>query len=200
MLIEILSDIKDNRRKQGRCYKSAHILLFSIFAILSGADSYRKIHSFIDAHYEVLNSDFGLNWKKTPAYTTVRNIIQGVSCSFLEDAFRKHSSELTENINNLSFITFDGKVLRGGFDHFNDQKAVQCLSAFMTGGKIITGHKEIEAETDEIPAAQELMMQSGLKNKIFTLDAMHCQEKTLKIAKVTGDDAIVQVKKTGKHS
>ena len=198
MLIEILSDIKDNRRKQGRCYKLAHILLFLIFAILSSADSYRKIHSFIDAHYEFLNSNFGLNWKKIPAYTTVRNIIQGVSCSSLEDAFRKHSSELTENINNLSFIAFDGKVLRGSFDHFNDQKAVQCLSAFMTGGKIIIGHKEIEAETNEIPAAQELMMQLGLKNKIFTFDAMHCQEKTLKIAKVTSNDAIVQVKKNQK--
>jgi len=43
MLKSFLSEIKDNRRKEGRRYELPHILLFSIFAILSGADSYRKI-------------------------------------------------------------------------------------------------------------------------------------------------------------
>lgn len=198
MLIEVLTDIKDNRRKQGRCYELSHIVLFSIFAILSNADSYRKIHSFIKTHYEIFNFHFCLNWKKIPAYTTIRNIIQGMSCSSLEEAFRKHSSELTGNKDDLSFIAFDGKVLRGSFDHFNDQKAVQCLSAFITGSKIIIGHKEIESKTNEIPAAQELIMQLGLKDSIFTFDAMHCQEKTLKVTKESGNDAIIQVKKNQK--
>jgi len=157
MLMKILSEVKDNRRRQGLRYELVHILLFSIFAVLSGADSYRKIHSFTETRYEVLNDIFDLNWKKIPAYTTVRNIICGVSADSLENAFGKHSIHISENTEKISFIAFDGKVLRGSFGHFNDKKAVQCLSAFMTDSRVIIAHREIEAKTNEIPAAQELM-------------------------------------------
>lgn len=194
MLIKILSDVEDGRRRQGLRYELVHVLVFSIFAVLSGANSYRSIHTFIDVHYELLNDNFNLNWKKIPAYTTVRNIIKGVSTDSLENAFGEHSLQLTEETEKISFIAFDGKVLRGSFDHLNDKKAAQCLSAFMTDNKIIIAHKEIEEKTNEIPAAQELIMKLGLENKIFTFDAMHCQEKTLKAAKESGNDAIIQVK------
>ena len=54
MLRNFLFKIKDQRRKQGRRYALEHILFFSILAILSGADSYRKIHQFIVARYDIL--------------------------------------------------------------------------------------------------------------------------------------------------
>lgn len=194
MLIKSLSDVRDNRRRQGLRYELVHILIFSIFAILSGANSYRKIHSFIDVHYEMLDYEFNLSWKRIPAYTTVRNIIRGVLPESLENAFGKYSLQLTEESDEISFIAFDGKVLRGSFDNSGDKKAAQCLSAFLTDSKIIIAHREIEEKTNEIPAAQELMPGLDLKNKVFTFDAMHCQEKTLEIAKESGNDAIIQVK------
>lgn len=70
MLQSFLFKIKDHRRKQGRRYQLGHILLFTIFAILSGATSYRKVHAFIEANYEVLDGIFDLDWKRLPAYTT----------------------------------------------------------------------------------------------------------------------------------
>jgi len=75
MLQSFLAKIADHRRRQGRRYRLEHILLFSIFAILSGGTSYRKIHAFIMANYETLDEIFGLNWKRLPAYTTIRAII-----------------------------------------------------------------------------------------------------------------------------
>ncbi len=48
-------------------------------AILSNAKSYRQISSFIKTYYQTLNEDFDLNWKKSPSYSTVRNIIQGTN-------------------------------------------------------------------------------------------------------------------------
>ncbi|MCI5140036.1 MAG: transposase family protein [Candidatus Electrothrix sp. AR1] len=38
----LLNTIEDHRRKQGQRYDLAHVLLFSIMALLSNADSYRK--------------------------------------------------------------------------------------------------------------------------------------------------------------
>ncbi len=194
MLKSFLSKIKDHRRKQGKRYELEHILLFSILAILSGATSYREIHEFIVTHYDTLNEIFGLNWKRMPAYTTIRLIIQGTSGAELEKSFREYSQELAESEDEKQFIGCDGKVLRGSFDHFEDQKAVQILSAFMSDNRLILAHEEIATKTNEIPTAQKLMEELGLSGYIYTFDALHCQEKTLKAAKDSGNDAVVQVK------
>jgi len=156
MLKSFLSRIKDHRREQGKRYKLEHILLFSTLAILSGADSYRKIQKFIVAHYDTLDEIFDLKWKRMPTHTTIRNIIQGTSGAELEKSFRAYSQELAKNDGGKQFIGCDGKVLRGSFDHFNDQKAIQILSAFLNEGHIILAHEEIAVKTNEIPMAQKL--------------------------------------------
>jgi len=198
MLQSFLFKIKDHRRRQGRRYQLGHILLLAILALLSGATSYRKIHAFIQAHYETLDKVFDLNWKRLPAYTTIRAIIQDTSSAEIEANFREYSAHLIENDTRHRFVGFDGKVLRGSFDHFQDQKAIQVLSAFLTDPRFILAHEEIAEKTNEIPTAQELILRLGLSGYIFTFDALHCQEKTLEVAQQTGNDVIVQVKENQK--
>jgi hypothetical protein len=176
MLKSFLFKIKDHRRKQGRRYELGPILLFSIMAILSGADSYRTVQKFIVAHYDTLAEIFELNWKRMPAHTTIRDIIQGTSGPELEQSFRQYSQVLAESDEGKQFIGCDGKVLRGSFDHFQDQKAVQILSAFASNSRIILAHEEIATKTNEIPTAQRLMAELGLSGYIFTFDALHCQK------------------------
>lgn len=194
MLGSFLFRIKDHRRKQGQRYQLGHILLFSVLAMLSGADSYRKIKVFMVTHYDVLNKTFALNWKRMPAHTTIRDIIQGTSAAEVEQSFRAYSAVLASSEGTKRFIACDGKVLRGSFDHFLDQKALQILSAFLTDSRIILAHEEIAAKTNEIPTAQALIRQLGLSGYIFTFDALHCQTETLTAAKETGNEALVQVK------
>ena len=74
-------------------------------------------------------------------------------------------------------IGCDGKVLRGSFDPFKDQKAVQLLSAFAPQSGIILAHEEIATKTNEIPTAQRLLEALGFSGYIFTFDALHCQKK-----------------------
>jgi predicted transposase YbfD/YdcC len=194
MLQSFLFKIKDHRRAQGRRYLLGHILLFSILAILSGAVSYRKIHLFIRAHYKTLNEMFDLNWKHVPAHTTVREIIHNTSSGELEDCFRAYSADLAKSDAPQQFVGLDGKVLRGSFDHFRDQKAIQVLSAFGGTSRIILAHEEIAEKTNEIPTAQELIVKLGLSGCVCTFDALHCQAKTLETAKDTGNEAVAQVK------
>jgi hypothetical protein len=176
MLESFLFKIKDHRRKQGQRYQLGHILRLTILAILSGADSYRKVQKFIVVHYEQLNELFELNWKRMPAYTTVRDIIQGTVATELAQCFRQYSQVLAENETGQRFIGCDGKVLRGRFDHFQDQKAVQILSAFVSDSQLILAHEAIATKTNEIPMAQALMETLGLSGCIFTFDALHCQK------------------------
>jgi predicted transposase YbfD/YdcC len=198
MLEELLFNIEDHRRKQGQRYKLGHILLFSIFAILCDANSYRKVHSFIQSHYKILDNLYHLNWKKIPAYTTLRNIIQGVDSAEIEKYFREHSLCLSNQNSHKRYIAFDGKTVRGSFDNFQDKKAIQVFSAFFTDNNIIIAHEEIEEKTNEIPTAQKLIKALGLSDYVLTLDAMHCQTKTLDAAVNTNNHVIVQVKENQK--
>jgi hypothetical protein len=71
-----------------------HYNVIKVWALLSGATSYRKVHAIIQAHYKTLDAAFDLNWKKLPAYTTLRDIIQGTSSAEIEACFRVYSAHL----------------------------------------------------------------------------------------------------------
>ena len=47
-LASCLADIPDRRRAEGKMYGQVGVILFSIIAMLSGARSYRQIHTLID--------------------------------------------------------------------------------------------------------------------------------------------------------
>jgi len=186
MLLTTLQAIADHRRAQGRMYDLPHILLLSILAMLSQADSYRKIALFIKIHFPTLRDEFGLKWKKPPGYTTIRNVIQGTNSDELEKAFRSYSKALLESVRSLDtspeerplILACDGKTLRGSFDHFQDKKAIQVLSVFATDEQIILAHEDIEdKKTNEIPRMQKMIKALGLENCLFTADAMNCQKK-----------------------
>ena len=179
MLRDLLGSVKDERRDQAKQYSQGDILFFSVLGILSGATSYRKLEIFMEERYEYLKERFSLKWKRAPSYGTIRNIIHNVSPKALELVFRKHAEVLSEKGGKtLRVVSLDGKTLRGSFDHFEDQKAIQVFSAFLLGENLILAHEEIEGQkTNEIPVAQELIENLGLHGVVFTGDAMHCQKK-----------------------
>jgi hypothetical protein len=143
MLVECLAEVADPRRAQGRRYPLPYILLFSILGMLCGAPSYRKIQRFIKAHRERLNEWFGLQWKRAPAPTSIRYILQRLDPAELEQAFRGYSQPLldeSEDAEHPPAIALDGKALRGSFERFQDQKTAQILSAFCQSERLIPSH------------------------------------------------------------
>ena len=178
-LLDCFATIPDPRRAQGKMYALAPLLMVSVLALLSGATSYRKIHGFIDTHLPRLNKAFGLGWRKAPAYSSVRTILHGLDPLAVENAFRTHAASLmpaAPDDGMPAAIAVDGKTLRRSFDGFHDRKAAHVLSAFAHDEAIILGHLSVDDKSNEIPAAQALITELGLKGRLFTLDAMHCQK------------------------
>ena len=183
-LLDLLSDIPDHRRGQGRMYGLPHVLLFSILAVVTGSNTYRGIGTFIRVHRARLNAAFGLKWCRAPAHTAIRYIITGIDPAGIEASFRRHAGQLqaVRNKPGHGSIAIDGKTLRGSFDNFNDRSAAQVLSAFATDTDLVLAHIEMEEKSNEIPAAQKLLAELGVPEGIFvTLDAMHCQKNSSKL-------------------
>ena len=93
-LLDVLADVPDPRRAQGQLYRLPHVLLFAILATVTGCNSYRGIVTFIDVHRRRLNAAFSLQWKRAPAHTAVRYILQGLDPAGVEAAFRRHAALL----------------------------------------------------------------------------------------------------------
>jgi len=178
-LLDVLAEVPDPRRPQGQLYKLPYVLLFAILAIVTGCNSYRGIVTFIDVHRRRLNATFGLNWRRAPAHTALRYILQGLDPAGVEAAFRRHAALLqaARTTPGQGSIALDGKTLRGSFDKFNDRAAAQLLSAFATDTALVLAHIDIAKKSNEIPAAQTLLAELGLApGAIVTLDALHCQK------------------------
>ena len=177
--LSLLATIPDPRRAEGKRYQLPHVLLFSILAIVSGANSYRGVRTFIMVHRQRLNKAFKLRWKRPPSYTALRYILQGLSATDVEKVFREHAANLNLDVagSTARIIAFDGKTLKGSFDNFNDIKAKQVLSAFAVDTALVLAHIEIDEKSNEIPAVQKLLEELDVAGHIVTCDAMHCQKK-----------------------
>lgn len=182
-LLDVLGDVPDPRRAQGQLYKLPYVLLFSILAIVTGCNSYRGIVTFIGVHRRRLNAAFGLEWRRAPAHTAVRYILQGLDPAMVEAVFRRHAALLqaARATPGQGSIALDGKTLRGSFDNFRDRAAAQVLSAFATDTALVLAHADIAEKSNEIPAAQALLAELGVaRNTLVTLDALHCQKNISK--------------------
>jgi hypothetical protein len=178
-LLAALEQIPDPRRRQGRRYPLAHLLLFSVLAVLAGATSYRGILVFITVHRERLNAVFGTSLRRAPAVTTVRALFQALDPAALETAFRQHARELSEAAPTPGplIVALDGKALKRSFDHLNDRAAAHVLSAFACKAALILAHQEVGGAPEEIPAVQGLIEALGMCGVLFTADALHGQKK-----------------------
>ncbi len=183
-----LGMIRDPRRAEGKLYKLPHILLFSILAIVTGANSYRGVSTFIKTHLKRLNKAFKIDWKRPPAHTAIRYILQGLDPADVETVFREHAANLNsgEATAGKRILAFDGKVFKGSFDAFNDVKARQMLTAFAVDTALVLAHIEIDEKSNEIPAVQKLLEELDVAGKIVTLDAMHCQKNIRNGCRRTG--------------
>src|SRR3954462_15023810 len=175
-LLAALDRIPDPRGRQGRRYGLAHLLLFSVLAVLAGATSYRRIRLFIGVHRERLNATCGPRSRRAPAVNTLRALLHALDPAELEAAFRRHAEHLGGAAPSAQrVVALDGKTLRGSFDHLDDQAAAQVLSAFAGEAALILAHQEV-VEGDEVAAAQALIERLGLRGVLFTADALHCQK------------------------
>ena len=180
-LLAALEEIPDPRRSQGRRYPLAHLLLFSVLAVLAGATSYRGIVTFLAVHRDRLGQVYGVRLRRAPAVNTLRNLFLALDPAALEAAFRRHARHLGEGTGTgasggLRAVALDGKTLRRSFDRLHDRAAAHVLGAFASEAGLILGHQEVRDAPAEVEAVPAMIQGLGLTGVIFTADALHCQK------------------------
>jgi hypothetical protein len=179
-LLEILGQVTDKRRTQGRRYDLPNFLLVSILAMLCGARTYKDIAIFMESRLPNLKAKLHLNWKSSPKRTMVNDTFKAIDINSLEHSFRDYSNKLLDNMDKEDIMpSMDGKTLRGSYDHKNGEKALHLLMAFCGNNKLVLGHINVtDSKSNEIPCAQNMLSELGVvEGSVYTLDALHCQKK-----------------------
>ena len=93
-LLDVLVDIPDPRRAEGKRHPLPQVLLFCILGNLCGAHSYKRMAAFIRKHFPVLKAHFPCNMKAPISKSQLRDLLARLCPEGFEAAFRIHAAAL----------------------------------------------------------------------------------------------------------
>ena len=194
-----LATLKDIRRGQAQQHKIDVVLMITIMATMSGYQGYRAIGDFAKRYKKQIVKYLELEKDRVPAYATVRRVIQEIDHKKFGNIFTKWMKHYMKK-SNSQWIAVDGKAIKGTKQKEEDKKLAHLVSFFASDSKEILIARKTASKSNEIPLVQTMMDEFPLKDMIITLDALHCQTKTLKAIKNSGNDYVIQVKDNQKNS
>lgn len=198
-LREELKTLKDKRRGQAQQHKIDVVLMITIMATMSGYQGYRAIGDFAQRYKEEIIKYLELEKDRVPSFPTVRRVLMKIDHKKFGDIFTKWMRHYMKK-SKSQWIAVDGKAIKGTKQQEEDKKLAHLVSFFASDSKEILIARKTASKSNEIPLVQEMMQEFPLKDMIITLDALHCQTKTLKAIKDSGNDYVIQVKDNQKNS
>ena len=89
-LLQLLSNIQDHRKGQGKLHKLEHILFLSVIAQLMGAVNYKEIWMWITKYIQndKIKKLLGVEFIRIPSRSAVAEILAQVDYTELEKVFR----------------------------------------------------------------------------------------------------------------
>lgn len=194
-----LKTLKDSRRGQAQQHKIDVVLMITIMATMSGYQGYRAIGDFAIRYRKEIVEYLELEKEKIPSFATVRRVVMNIDHKKFGDIFTKWMKHYMKK-NNSEWISVDGKAIKGTKQKEEDKKLAHLVSFFTSDSKEVIIARKTASKSNEIPLVQEMMEEFPLKEFVLTLDALHCQTKTLKAIKNSGNDYVIQVKENQKNS
>ena len=191
-LMEHISIIPDYRQAWKVEHKLSDILLLTICAVISGAESWEDIEDFGETHLDFLKQ-YGDFENGIPVHDTIARVVSCISPAKFHECFINwmrdcHSSD------DKDVIAIDGKTLRHSYDKSRRKGAIHVISAFSTMHSLVIGQIKTDEKSNEITAIPELLNMLDIKGKIITTDAMGCQKDIAEKIQKQGGDYLFAVK------
>ncbi|CAM5310384.1 ISAs1 family transposase [Corynebacterium variabile] len=194
--LDLLADVTDHRDPRGTRHPLVALLAACLTAALAGNTSYTAIAEWIGDEDNTTVADLGIDPDRRPSEAAVRRVLSQLDADLFDRVLGAWMFTRTGSVDGRSLIAVDGKTIRGARDHGHpDSRAPHEVAAFDTGSGTIVGQVEVDAKTNEIPAACDLLNLFDLHNMVVSLDALHTQDKTAKFIVNAGGDYVMTIKK-----
>jgi len=181
-LIEVLAEVPDFRRAEGKRHSLPAILALVCAATLCGYRSYGAMAEW-GQHYE---ADFvealGFKKGKTPCVGTLHAVLTGLDHQALEAILGQWAQEVlaahdaTKNSaqntakNSAKVVAIDGKTLRGSARQ--GAPGTHLLAALSPALGLTLHQQAVDDKSNEITAVQEVLKSLVLEGRVVTVDAL----------------------------
>jgi len=189
-------DLRDNR---GKRHELAVILVGVTLAVLSNRDgSLSSIWRHLTNHYEKLATVLGMENKGAVSRAQLPRVLEKVSVEVFDKLIFSHCGErLTEH--ERKWFAFDGKEMRGSIEKGEKRGTAIVQAVGHENGETVAQDYYCGKKESEKPKVRQVLEKSGLVNQKITLDALHCNPKTLELITHGGGKYVVGLKNNQKQ-
>ena len=198
ILFQFFRFVKDFRSKRGQRYELHTILTIIFCAFCCGYSTYQDIYQFSQENAQFFTKYLKITSGKLPSYSTIRRIIRGLDEEDFFSIFYPMIDSFYGCEDKEDYIAIDGKTLKGTMTNYgkDSQNTLNVVSAFSCEENLIIDYRSFEGKkTSEVTVVKEIIKQIPLINKVFTLDAAHCNKQTTQLIIDRLNDYLITVKK-----
>ena len=185
-------ELTDPRVDRGNNHCLKEMVALAICGTICGANHWTDVERFARSNLSWFRRFLTLK-NGVPSHDTFGRVFARIDTAQFYDCVLNWIAQLNFSLKGCA-INIDGKTLRGSHDRGEGQEPLHVVSAWANQLKFCIGQQVVDSKSNEIPAVQELLEMLNLEGAIVTMDAMHCQKKTLQKIQLRGADYIVQVK------
>lgn len=174
IFIECFSEVKDPRMERTKKHLLLDIIALTLFAVMSGAQTFDEIELFGTLHEEWLKKYLVLP-NGIPSHDTINRTLSLLDSEQLQKGFIDWIGQVKGYVNE-NVIAIDGKTIKGSHQIGKGLKALHVLNAYSCANGLSLGQLKVDGKTNEITAIPQLIDQLAIEGAIITIDAMGCQK------------------------
>ncbi|MDR3414292.1 MAG: ISAs1 family transposase [Formivibrio sp.] len=189
--MKYFSELRDPRIELDRKHLLEEILLISIAAVLSGAESWNEMADYGKSKREWLKTFLTLPFG-IPSHDTFNWVFTALDPEEMEKGFVDWVSSIS-NLAAGEVVAIDGKTLCGTRET-GKKKLVHMVSAWAEGNGLVLGQRKVDEKSNEITAIPKLLNALELAGAVVTIDAMGCQREIAQLIVEKKADYVLAVK------
>jgi predicted transposase YbfD/YdcC len=195
-LLEVLAEIPDFRAAQGQRHPLSAILALGCCAALCGYRSYSAMAEWGRNYGGRLVRALGFTREQTPCAATLHTVFRQLEVTEFETRLGAWAESWLGAAavpdTGVEGVAVDGKTLRGS--RKQGAAGTHLLSALSHRLGVTLGQQAVDAKTNEIPQAEELLTALVVAGRVFTMDALLTQKELAQQIVDGGGDYVMIVK------
>src|ERR1035441_281394 len=189
--LKYFAELRDPRVERNREHLLEEILLISIAAVLSGAESWNDIAEYGEDKLEWLKTFLTLP-SGIPSHDTFDRVFAALDPEEMEKGFVAWVSSIAK-LTSGEVVAIDGKALCGTRES-GKKTLVHMVSAWAEGNGLVLAQRKVDEKSNEITAIPKLLNALELTGTVVTIDAMGCQRDIAKRIVEKKADYVLAVK------
>ena len=190
-LIELLEGLPDPRRARGKRHPLPAPLALAVVALLAGMTSYEAIVDYVRGRgWEFLRL-LGFTRRRGLCKATYSRVFRRIDAVAFEALIARWIRGRL-GPRDAPHLALDGKTVRGSRD--GETPAVHLLAAYAPDVQAVVAQLRVDAETNELKAALEMLAVLPVAGRLVTADAMQTHREFCAAVIEHGGDYILPVK------